>query len=157
MPRKPKPIADRLKALSAVDALSNVKNGKQCRIWFGKLNERGYGYIREGKRMRRAHRVAYELAHCEIVPSGVPLCHACDTPACIEPAHLSKCSHRINAYDRQIRFRRKTKLSVEQVLEMRRLNKCEGIGVTELGVRYGVDHSSASRAVRGLHWPWIAA
>lgn len=57
-----------------------------CLIWRGAKNENGYGVVNVAPYgTRLAHRVAFALAYGE--PDN-DVCHRCDTPACIEPAHL---------------------------------------------------------------------
>lgn len=67
-------------------AVRSLRHG-DCLIWQGALGKDGYGVIGIGRRQFRAHRVAYELAHGAI-PVGAVVCHRCDTPRCIDPAHL---------------------------------------------------------------------
>lgn len=55
-----------------------------CWIWTGHTRTRsGYGAIR----YRYAHRYSYEI-HKGKIPKGMCVCHACDTPACVNPDHL---------------------------------------------------------------------
>lgn len=58
-----------------------------CWIWDGPSYASGYGRIKvDGKTIRATH---YSLAIVgRPVPKGLQACHKCDTPACVNPAHL---------------------------------------------------------------------
>lgn len=59
-----------------------------CHEWQGHRIKWGYGSFKLGRAVKKAHRVAYELAHGPI-PSGMLVKHSCDNPPCCNPAHLS--------------------------------------------------------------------
>ena len=58
-----------------------------CWIWMGTTLPHGYGTITLDKRKRYTHRVAWECSNGPI-PDGLRVCHRCDTPQCVNPAHL---------------------------------------------------------------------
>ena len=58
-----------------------------CWLWPGAWNHRGYGRVFAGGRMWQAHRLSWTEANGEI-PTGMFICHKCDTPACVNPDHL---------------------------------------------------------------------
>lgn len=69
--------------------------GDGCWLWTGALTESGYGRLRYGGRMVRAHRLAYELTVGPI-PEGLELDHLCRTRACVRADHLEPVTHQEN-------------------------------------------------------------
>lgn len=58
-----------------------------CLMWIGAVNANGYGSIFVDGKARTASRVAYEL-FVGPIPQDQCVCHRCDTPLCVEPAHF---------------------------------------------------------------------
>jgi hypothetical protein len=57
-------------------------------LWTAAVNKKGYGKIsRWPDGEQQAHRFSWELVNGPI-PAGMLVCHHCDTPACVNPAHL---------------------------------------------------------------------
>ena len=62
-----------------------------CWIWTGKGERYGHmrtGYVNDGNRKTQAaHRISWEI-HVGEIPEGLRVLHKCDTPSCVNPAHL---------------------------------------------------------------------
>lgn len=67
-------------------------------------NADGYGIVRVGGKLLRAHRRSYELYLGEI-PSGMLVLHRCDNPPCVNPDHLFIGNALHNAQDRDMKKR----------------------------------------------------
>jgi len=59
-----------------------------CWPWTGSVDAKGYGTIRVGEKIQKAHRVAYVLANGSIPDDKPMVCHRCDNPPCCRPEHL---------------------------------------------------------------------
>lgn len=75
-------VADRLMARVQ-------KRADGCWLWLGAVNGKGYGtiFIGVGKSPQYVHRVSWALENGR-VPDGMCVCHRCDVPRCVNPAHL---------------------------------------------------------------------
>ena len=127
-----------------------------CIPWQGGKSN-GYGW--DSKRRAYAHRVAYEEAHGAI-PAGHYVCHRCDNPICVNPAHLFAGSPQANHDDTHAKGRARrargeqvntARLTAEQVLDIRR-RVAEGATRAALAREYGVVWKTINRIVQRKYW-----
>lgn len=135
-----------------------VEQGDGCWRWFGKLNAQGYGIVQRGGKTLLAHRYAFTITRGEI-PDGMNVCHRCDNPPCVNPAHLFLGSHGDNAADktqkgRQARGERHgcSKLRWSDVLAMRAAWDGTVAGRRILAEQFNVSVSSVEKILAGETW-----
>lgn len=80
---------------------ANKGAASACWEWQGGLDSKGYGTLRNGDGQRRrllAHRVSFAINNGELI-AGLVICHSCDNPKCVNPAHLFQATQRENTLD----------------------------------------------------------
>lgn len=134
-----------------------------CWEWKGGKYETGYGQVSTpGDISRPAHRMAH-LAWVGPIGEGQHVCHKCDNPPCMNPAHLFAGTRKENmedcaSKDRSAHGERQGghKLTEAEVRDIRAVYANGGISQRELGAAYGVDQSNISSIVRGKTWARVA-
>lgn len=84
----------------------------ECWPWNGARDPYGYGQFWDHyqRRVIQAPRVAWELARGPI-PDGMKVLHTCDTPPCVNPAHLFLGTDADNVRDAIAKGRRRHRAS----------------------------------------------
>jgi predicted XRE-type DNA-binding protein len=142
----------------------------ECWLWTGAVDVNGYGKLYIGRnatgtlRFVKAHRYSWELAHERAIPDGLYTLHSCDTPRCVNPAHLRVGTNTDNIADRADRKRGKehrqrgesndnaklTEAQVRQIItELQRLPRRSQASIAE---QFGVKQPQVSRIMLRQSW-----
>lgn len=114
-----------------------------CWEWQGGKDKDGYGKIYSCGEHMRTHRVAYRLYKGEI-PDGLHVCHTCDNPSCVNPAHLWLGTNDDNMDDMNRKARNpRIKYTVELVEAIRKARADHGTPYNTLGEQFGVSGGMA--------------
>ena len=131
-----------------------------CHEWTAHCIYSGYGTFRFNGKMQLSHRVAWQLYIGTIPADGgyygtMCVCHSCDNPKCVNPAHLFLGTQAENIADMKDKGRaakgeahHSSKLSNELVLEIRAADGSQ----RHLARKYGISPSHVSAIKNGKYW-----
>lgn len=136
---------------------ARVEKGPDCWTW-DYPGPGGYGVFVTGRKSYRAHRLSWEWAYGAI-PSGLYVCHRCDTPPCVRPDHLFLGTAKDNAADRDRKGRGMHQIEAEALRQARALvpmhRLCLPLG--EAAALLGLTVAQLEECFRGgelLRNPW---
>lgn len=144
----------------------DFSNPTGCWIWTGTINIWGYGSIYIDGKTRGAHRISYQIANGSF-DYNFHVCHTCDNPACVNPDHLWLGTAKDNAIDRVLKGRDalnkakgskcgKSKLTEEQVLEIRKLHSLEMYTTQkQLATQFGISLATFKQIITRKTWKHI--
>lgn len=158
---------------------ANVARGadSDCWEWSGARIRNGYGRFWTGEREMKAHRYSYEL-HVGPIPDGLLVCHSCDNPPCVNPAHLWVGTNDDNMADKKAKGRNPTgdangsrrfiermprgerhsaaTITNRQASEIIAAYEAGGVTQTQLAARYGASQSTVGNIVnRQGRFAWL--
>ena len=148
-------VPKRRPGVRTVPFWSLVEKTSTCWL-FQRIRVGGYGRYRSCGRTFRAHRWAWTEANGPI-PSGAVVMHICDTPACVNPAHLRIGTHAENVADRHHKGRSAsgeavgtTRLSNLDIQTIRLF--CPPLAPVDVARHFHMSASGIRKIVRGLNW-----
>lgn len=141
------------------------KSPYDCWTWTAFIHPSGYGTFRLNGKEILAHRMAWILTNGEI-PDDKYVCHHCDNRICCNPSHLFLGTAKDNAHDRDNKGRTvvpdnrgskhgMSKLTEEDVLDIREFLDWGVHTQSELADKYGVDRRTINKIYNRRAWSWL--
>ena len=144
----------------------DVRGPDDCWEWKAAQTKDGYGSIGVGnQKTDKAHRVSWQL-HNGPIPEGLHVLHNCDNPSCVNPKHLHLGTNADNVREKVERGRHpclsfpgerngNAKLTVDQVIEIRRQYADCGTSQVDLAEIFGVTYQLIWRIVHRKCWKHV--
>lgn len=133
----------------------------KCWVWTGGGDSNGYGSFRVvGDKRCKAHRYSWMVHNGQITESD-NVCHKCDNPVCVNPAHLFLGSHADNQADKTSKGRQaigvrhgRAKLTERDVLNIRSryVWGCVINGINPMAREFGVSAHTVADVISGKNW-----
>ena len=146
------------------------------RFWFGRFYQKVTRKKKLYQSCRPAHTASFWI-NVGRVPKGLFVCHACDVPACVNPAHLWVGTPKENTADMYRKGRAatgdrngsrlyperlwrgekctKSKLTVEQVKEIRKSWVYRKVTLHQLAAKYGVIYTGIHKIIKRQTWKHV--
>jgi HNH endonuclease len=133
-----------------------------CWHWTAAKDPRwGYGSFGWNYYICGAHRVSFFLAFGQPPLEKPCICHHCDNPSCVNPAHLFAGTHKDNAVDRNSKGRGhlpdgqlngRCLLTESDVRDIRRLYASGELNSTQLSEKFQIKVGTIHHLLRGSTW-----
>ena len=136
-----------------------IKRDDGCWEWTAGRHPAGYGKFTAEKTSVTAHRFSFAMHHGK-EPGSLNVCHACDNPWCVNPAHLFLGTQQENIADKYKKGRERhlygddnphSRLTTEQVQQIR-ICLAAGMQGRELCRLFGVRPMAISNIKNGRLW-----
>lgn len=136
--------------------VDKTKNG--CWLWTAGCNGDGYGSYSWDGRVQGTHRIAWQIENGPI-PEGLNVLHHCDTPPCVNVAHLflgtqldnvRDCAAKGRNYKSHGEQHHSAQLCEETIHKIRALQGV--IPHREIATQFGVSGSAVSHILAGHSW-----
>lgn len=141
---------------------SKVDTTSTCWLWLGSKSKRGgYGEMHLAGKTMKAHRISFLVANGIIDPT-LFVCHSCDNPPCVNPAHLFQGTNQDNVADMVKKGRHyptfklsppkgelnRTAVLTEAKVEYMRFLHKSGFTFKAIGKQFGVGATTVHYAVK---------
>jgi hypothetical protein len=124
-----------------------------CWEWTAATTPTGYGRFKFGDELY-AHRFSFYMFNGDLC-EGMEVCHSCDNPKCVNPAHLWQGTKSENMRDAAIKGRTNTvRLTPDDVRRIRSLHNLK-YSVADIASRYGITLTMVRDIINRRSWDYI--
>jgi hypothetical protein len=149
---------------------AKVDKSGECWEWTAGLRGNGYGQFWMNGTNVMSHRFSYVLHHPLTIDllehREICVCHRCDNPKCVNPAHLFLGSQGDNMRDRETKGRANrtlekgekhpsSKLTEDDVREIRIKYANGGVSQRQLALEYGITKTNIGTIILRKSWSHI--
>lgn len=142
-------LQERFTSKVAISAIS------ECWEWQGSKTSHGHGMIWYKGSNKMAHRIAWILQYGED-PGDQFVIHTCGNNSCVNPKHLCLGDHKLkhqialkaNKGAIANRVPRRSKLSLEQIENIKHLYQNSELTTSEIGKKFGISQQHVTRISR---------
>lgn len=128
-----------------------TENG--CWEWTAAVFPNGYGRFKHGT-IQYAHRFSYYIFKGDLC-EGMEVCHTCDNPGCVNPAHLWQGTKSENLRDAAMKGRTNTvQLTPDDVRRIRNMRNLK-YSISDIASRFGVTTTIIYNIVNRRTWDYI--